>query len=345
MKRHPQLTRCLFMSSETSTFKIPIDGFSIAILAMVLVATLVPASGVFAQILDVSTDVCVGLLFFLYGARLSREDIFGGLTHWKLHLVVLASTYALFPVLVLAMKPLLAPIVDPRLLIGVLFLATLPSTVQSSIAFTSIAGGNVAAAVCAASLSSLLGVLFTPALVSLLIDMEGSMDFITSASKIMMQILAPFVVGHLMRPLIGGWVVRNKPWLTYVDRGAIILIVYVAFSASVIEGLWQDIGWSAIFAAFIISSVLLALVLFLTRAIARSLGFSREDEITTVFCGSKKSLAAGMPMAKVLFAGVPSIGAIIFPLMLFHQIQLMVCAFIAAKYAESNPEKPGSEHF
>lgn len=323
--------------------KIPVDGFSIAILAMVLVATLFPASGIVAVALDYATDLGIALLFFLYGARLSREDIVGGMMHWRLHLVVLASTYVLFPILVLAMRPLLVDIVDDRVLIGVLFLATLPSTVQSSIAFTSIAGGNVAAAICAASLSSLLGVFLTPALVGMLIDMEGSMDFVTSASKIMAQILLPFVIGHLMRPLIGAWVTKNKPWLTYVDRGAIVLIVYVAFSASVQEGLWREVPWTAFLAAFLISSALLALVLVLTRTIARALRFERADEITTVFCGSKKSLAAGMPMAKVLFAGVPSIGMIIFPLMLFHQIQLMVCAVIAARYAQSAPSDEPDE--
>lgn len=323
------------MADETSkSFRIPIDAFSIAILATVGVASLLPASGVIAQGLDVGTDLCVAILFFLYGAKLSREDIFAGLTHWRLHVVVLASTYALFPVLVLAFKPVLTRFMDPMLVIGVLYLATLPSTVQSSIAFTSIARGNVAAAICAASLSSLLGVIITPALVSLLINLEGALDFWASAGKIMLQILAPFIVGHLLRPWIGAWVARNRPWLNFFDRGAIILIVYAAFSASIIEGLWQQIGLTAILAALGVSAVLLSLVLFITQRTARVLGFSVEDEITTVFCGSKKSLAAGMPMAKVLFAGVPSVGAIIFPLMLFHQLQLMVCAWIAARYAQ-----------
>jgi sodium/bile acid cotransporter 7 len=65
---------------------------------------------------------------------------------------------------------------------------------------------------------------------------------------------------------------------------------------------------------------------------SRRLGFSREDEITIVFCGSKKSLSSGIPMAKVFFAP-GALGMVILPLMLFHQIQLMVCAVLAAQWA------------
>lgn len=313
-----------------------IDAFTLAIVGMVVLASLFPARGGFASVLDVATDIGIAVLFFMHGAKLSRSDLIGGLVHWRLHLLVLASTYLLFPVVVVAFRFLEGPILTTELMMGLLFLAALPSTVQSSIAFTSVAGGNVAAAVGAASLSSIVGVFLTPLLVSLLIRMEGSIDFWGAVLKIVIQILLPFIIGHLARPLIGDWISKRKRFLNQLDRGTIIAIVYTAFSVSVVEGLWQSIGVVSILATALASIILFAIIFVTTRKASRVLGFSREDEITIIFCGSKKSLAAGMPMAKVLFPGTASLGAIVLPLMIFHQIQLMICAAIANQYAKEN---------
>jgi sodium/bile acid cotransporter 7 len=218
---------------------------------------------------------------------------------------------------------------------GILFLCALPSTVQSSIAFVAIARGNVPAAVCSASASSLLGIFVTPVLVGLLLATHH--DANTSAWKsigdICMQLLVPFIAGQIARRWIGRWVDRYRNTLKYVDQGSILLVVYTAFSEAVNQGLWQQMPLPTLGGLIVVCLVLLAIALWMTRLAARRLGFDKEDEITIVFCGSKKSLATGVPMAKVLFP-VNAVGAIVLPLMLFHQIQLMVCAVLAQRYAK-----------
>lgn len=300
---------------------------------MVVLASVLPARGVFAEWLDVGTNIGIALLFFLHGAKLSREDILGGIGHWRLHIHILVSTFVLFPVVILAFKPLQGTVIPPELMVGLLFLSALPSTVQSSIAFTSIARGNVAAAVAAASLSNVAGVVFTPILVSLLINMQGEMNFLQAVLSITLQILLPFVVGHLSRPLIGGWITRRQNFLNTFDKGTIVAIVYAAFSVSVVDGMWQSLSWLKIIATGLLCCVILAIILWLVLKSAQWFGFNREDQIAIMFCGSKKSLASGLPMAKVLFPGSSALGATVLPLMIFHQIQLMVCAALANRYA------------
>ncbi|MEM5365674.1 bile acid:sodium symporter family protein [Paraburkholderia azotifigens] len=309
------------------------DNFTLCLIGTVIFASLLPVHGQAAQAFNWVTDVAVGLLFFLHGAKLSREAIIAGATHWRLHLVVLLSTFALFPVLGLVLKPLLSPLVTPALYAGILFLCTLPSTVQSSIAFTSIAKGNVPAAVCSASASSLLGIFITPALVSVIITNQaasGGSPWHT-VWNIVLQLLVPFVAGQLLRPMIGGWIERNRAVLKFVDQGSILLVVYGAFSEAVNEGLWHQIPLAALGGLLVVCAVLLALALAVTIFVSKRLGFSRADQITIIFCGSKKSLAAGVPMAKVIFA-THAVGAVVLPLMLFHQIQLMVCAALAQRW-------------
>ncbi len=310
------------------------DNFTLCLVTTVLVASLLPVHGQAAVWFNWLTNVAVGLLFFLHGAKLSREAIIAGATHWRLHLIVLLSTFALFPLLGLALKPLLSPLVTPALYTGVLFLCTLPSTVQSSIAFTSIAKGNVPAAVCSASASSLLGIFITPALVSIVVTNQaaGGASAWHTVWNIVLQLLVPFVAGQLLRPLIGRWIERNRSVLKFVDQGSILLVVYGAFSEAVNEGLWHHIPLTALAGLLVVCAVLLALALAITMFVGKRLGFSRADQITIVFGGSKKSLAAGVPMAKVIFAS-HAVGAVVLPLMLFHQIQLMVCAALAQRWA------------
>ncbi len=315
------------------TLRALFDGFTLALVATVALAVLLPCEGSAARWLDRLTIAGVALLFFLHGARLSREAILAGITNWKLHLLVLASTFAMFPLLGLAMKPLATALLTPALYLGLLYLCCLPSTVQSSIAFTSIARGNIPAAVCAASLSNLAGVFVTPALVALLLSTRGGGSTLHAIGDILLQLLAPFVAGHLLRPWLGRTLARWHRVLAVTDRGTILLIVYVAFSESVVDGLWRQVPPDALFAVFAVVALLLAMVLGLTTLASRALGFAREDEIAIVFCGSKKSLASGVPMAKILFAGNPALGILVLPLMLFHQIQLMACAALAQRYA------------
>jgi solute carrier family 10 (sodium/bile acid cotransporter), member 7 len=312
------------------------DNFTLALLATVLLASLLPARGGLAQALDTLTDIAIAALFFLHGARLPRQAIIAGLLHWRLHLVILACTFVLYPVLGLAAGPLARLALTPELALGLLFLCALPSTVQSSIAFTSLAGGNVAAAVCSASLSSLLGVFLTPWLMTLLAGSSGAMaDPLGAISKIMLLLLAPFVAGHLLRPWIGTRVDALKPLLRYTDQGTILLVVYAAFGAAVIEGLWTQTPLPALLLTAAACALLLAIAMPLVWLIARRSGFDRADQIAILFCGTKKSLATGVPIAKVLFAGGP-LGAIVLPVMLYHQLQLMVCAVVAARLGKNN---------
>jgi sodium/bile acid cotransporter 7 len=319
------------------------DDFTLMLVAVVALATLVPAQGAVAHFFDGFTTFAIGLLFFLHGAKLSRDAIRAGVMHWRLHLLVFACTFALFPLLGLALKPLLLPLVTPELYTGVLFLCVLPATVQSAIAFTSMARGNIPAAVCSASASTMLGVFVTPVLAGLVVlPHAAATSSFDSIVRILLQLMLPFVVGHLARPWIGGWIHRRKQVLGVVDRGSILLVVYTAFSAAVIEGLWKQVPLQALAGLLAVCAVLLGCALFLTGWLARRLGFDKADEITIVFCGSKKSLASGIPMAKVLFAS-HAVGAIVLPLMLFHQMQLMMCAVLAQRYARRVEADPASE--
>lgn len=309
------------------------DNFTLALVATVAAASLAPAHGSGAVAFERLTTVAIGALFFLHGAKLSRDAIVAGLTHWRLHLLIFACTFVLFPLVGLALKPVLSPLVTPALYAGILFLCVMPATVQSSIAFTAMARGNVPAAVCSASASTLLGVFVSPLLVSLVVAPHAGIEVSwATIGRIMLQLVVPFLAGHLARPWIAGWTERNQPALSLVDRSSVLLVVYTAFSAAVTEGLWSQVPLSALIGLLVVCALLLAIILAATTWIARRLGFDKPDEIAIVFCSSKKSLASGIPMANVLFAS-SAVGAIVLPLMLFHQIQLMVCAFLAQRYA------------
>jgi len=312
------------------------DQFTIMLVCTVILASVLPIHGQWAEWFGIATNIAIGLLFFLHGARLSREVVVAGMLHWRLHLTILLTTFAIFPVLGLAVGFIPESILPAPLYMGILFLCVLPSTVQSSIAFTSMAGGNVPAAIVSASGSNLFGMFLTPLLAGLLLSTTGgdgvSLDAIY---KIGLQLLAPFLLGQLLQPWIGNWVRARKKLLMPVDRGSILMVVYSAFSEAVMEGLWHTFSITDIGTVILLDMVLLAIVLSITMFGSRALGFSKEDEITITFCGSKKSLASGVPMANAIFSGqTASIGAIVLPIMLFHQIQLMACAVIAQKYAQ-----------
>ena len=310
------------------------DNFTLTLIATVILASLLPASGQTAVAFGWVTNLAIALLFFLHGAKLSRQAIVAGAGHWRLHLLVFSLTFVLFPLLGLALKPLLSPLIGKDLYMGMLYLCALPATVQSAIAFTSLARGNIPAAICSAAASSLFGIFLTPLLVTLLLNVHGEGGSTVDAIlKISVQLLLPFIAGQIARRWIGEWVGRNKSWLKFVDQGSILLVVYGAFSEAVNEGIWHQIPLWELVGLVGACCVLLALVLVVSALLGKAFGFSQEDRITILFCGSKKSLATGVPMAQVLFAGA-SMGVLILPLMLFHQIQLMVCAALAQRYAK-----------
>jgi sodium/bile acid cotransporter 7 len=311
------------------------DNFTLALIAVVVLASVLPPEGAAAAWFALATKGVVALLFFLHGAKLSRQAVLAGIGHWRLHLLVVACTFVLFPLLGWALRPLLAPLVTPELYLGVLFLTTVPATVQSAISFTAVARGNMAAAVCSASASTMLGIFITPLLVGLVLPQAqggAQQDVWASIGHILLQLFAPFAAGQLLRPWVGAFIGRHAAGMKFVDQGSVLLVVYTAFGASVVDGLWRQLPPSALAALVLVCALLLALVLASTTWLARRLGFSKEDEITIVFCGSKKSLVSGVPMAQVLFA--PQLaGVVVLPLMVFHQLQLMVCAVLAQRYA------------
>jgi sodium/bile acid cotransporter 7 len=241
-------------------FGLKIDGYLVLILLVAALATVLPARDDAAVWLGLVTKVAIGAVFFLHGARLSREAVIGGLMHWRLHLVVLGATFAAFPLLALSLASLPAAITPPELAAGLIFLGCLPSTIQSSIAFIGIARGNVAAGVAAASASNLLGVFATPLLAGLLLHAQGGVSA-AGVLAIVLQILAPFVAGQALRPWIGDFVARRNAILSRFDRGTILLVVFVAFSGAVVEGVWTRLGPLDLVRLLLLCAVLLAAML------------------------------------------------------------------------------------
>lgn len=321
------------MTLRSALDRLPIDRFLMLLIATVVLAAILPARGFVAEQLDWITFGAIALLFFLYGARLSPQSVWQGLLHWRLQGFVFCCTYVAFPLIALAAAALVRGVLPPELVLGILFIGALPSTVQSSIAFTSVAGGNVPAALTSASVSNLLGIVMTPAIVMLIASSQGGFS-LDAVEKIALQLLAPFIAGQCVRPLIAGWLSRHKPVTTIVDRGSILLVVYAAFSEGVVSGIWTELALRDLLIVALVDMIVLAVVLVLTSTGSRALRFSRGDRIAIVFCGSKKSMATGIPMAGILFPG-HAMAAVVLPLMLFHQIQLFACAVIAQRFAKA----------
>ncbi|MDN8620685.1 bile acid:sodium symporter family protein [Corynebacterium kefirresidentii] len=309
------------------------DPLIVLIILAVILAVIAPARGDFAETFGQLTNVAIAFLFFLYGARLSTQEALNGLKHWRLHLTILAFTFVVYPLIGIALRPLTA-FISHDMYLGILFLTLVPSTVQSSVAFTSIAKGNVAGAIVSASTSNLVGVFITPSLVMLLMGTGGGVHIDTSVfGEIALLLLAPFILGQLTRRWVGKF--AQSKATKVVDRGSIAMVVYSAFSKGVVDGIWSSISiWELAFlVAF--AAIFVAFMLWLTKKVSEKLGFKRADAVAIEFCGSKKSLATGLPMASVIFAsGGTSLGLLILPLMIYHQVQLMMCSWLASRYAQ-----------
>jgi len=316
---------------EATLKRVGLDRYMMLIVLTVVLATLLPAQGAFAGVLSHVTFWAVSLLFFIYGAKLSTKTIIAGFANWRLQGLVLLFTFALFPVLTLILNPLVAGVLPAAIGLGFLYIGCMPSTVQSSVAFTSVSNGNVAGAVCAASISNLIGVILSPLLFGLLIP-QGAGFAIDPAAiwKIVQQILLPFAVGQMFRPLLSDLLNRYKTPTMLVDRGSILLIVYAAFSAGVVNGIWQVISLGGLAMLIGFAGLLLAAVMGAALLSARLTGMSKADLLSLLYCGSTKSLATGLPMAGILFAG-QDISLIVLPLMVFHLLQLVVCALISQR--------------
>lgn len=307
-----------------------IDSFTLMLVGTLLLATFLPARGDLVPAVDVLGKGLIILLFFVHGAKMPREAIVGVLAQWKLQLLVLAATFVLFPLIGIGLGPLSGGFIAPELYTGILFLCCLPSTVQSSIALTSVARGNVPAAVCAAAASNLAGVLLTPLLTGILLAQSSAINM-DAVWSIIGLILLPFTAGQMLHGWLGGWLRQHKLLTTIVDRGAILVMVYGAFGKAVTGGLWQSVSGLDLAVLVIVCLLILGVVVLLLHGVARATGLSKPDETTLVFCGSVKSMATGVPMANVLFPAATA-GAIVLPLMMFHTVQLVVGAYLARLY-------------
>lgn len=320
------------------------DKFTMAMVVALLAATFLPARGDATGIVDTVGLCAIFLLFFLHGANLSSRAMIEGLGHWRFHGLVLAMTYAVFPLIGVAAAFGGSYLLEGPLSVGLLFLCCLPSTVQSSIAYTSIARGNMPAAVCAASASNMIGVFVTPALVGLLLARHTEISF-ESLQPIFTIILLPFILGQVLRSWIGDWVARHRSVLSLVDRGSILIMVYAAFGKAVTNGIWSSVTIQQLGLVVLFCFVILILVMALTNFGARAIKLSEADRPAAIFCGSMKSLVTGVPMAVILFP--PQIaGAVVLPLMIYHQLQLLVCAWVARRFqmrGETDLDTSGSK--
>jgi solute carrier family 10 (sodium/bile acid cotransporter), member 7 len=309
------------------------DKFIFILLATIGLATLLPAQGRGLELASQISNAAIFSLFFFHGLRLPREAVVAALTHWRLQLAVLAVVFAAIPLLGVTLSRVAEPMLAPELWTGVIFLCVLPSTVQAAIASASMARGNVAASVVASALTNLAAVFLTPLLFALLGRIGAAEGDMSAIGRIMTMLLLPFALGQMSRRWLKGWAERHKVWIGRLDRTTIIITVYVAFSAAVIEGLWSRIDGAEMVRLTVLIILLQIAAFAVAYALGRALGLTRADRVTLFFAGAHKSLATGAPMARILFPAAQA-GMIVIPLMLYHQIQLMVSAWIAARWAQ-----------
>ncbi|HET7880904.1 MAG TPA: bile acid:sodium symporter family protein [Acetobacteraceae bacterium] len=316
------------------------DPFVLSLVGVILAATLCPCSGALASIVHAAGVLAISSLFFLQGARLSRDAVVGGIMHWRLHATIAVATFILLPLAAVFLTVFFHRLLPQPFWVGVMFACALPSTVQSSIALTSMAEGNVAGAVCAATGSNLAGMVLTPVIFAALSRLHGGGASVRNVGLVIAELLVPFVIGHLLRPWIGHWAEQNRRLLSFTDRGSILLVVYSAFSAAVINGVWHNFPPATLLLLGLIMAVVLLVALAAILAACRTQQFGRADEVAAVFCGSQKSLVTGVPMANALFSGA-AIGPSLIPIMIYYPMQLVVCAWLARRYANNRAIIPG----
>jgi sodium/bile acid cotransporter 7 len=313
-----------------------LDGFMLGMLCALALAFIAPAPGAHGGFLhpELLNKLGVALIFFLHGLMLSFEALKSGTLRWPLHVLVQLSTFVIFPLLGLALLALLGAWIAPDLRTGIFYLCALPSTVSSSVALTASARGNVPAAVFNATLSTLLGVFVTPLWLGLAL---GATAHALPIGRVILELalwlLLPLSLGQLARPWLGPFATRHRQRVALVDRATILLLVYTSFCDSVQAGIWSRYGLSPLYLTLVACSVLLTTLLTFTHLASRSLGLPIEDRITAMFCGSKKTLASGVPLARLIFGAHPGLGMMLLPIMIYHPLQLLVCGVLAGRWA------------
>ncbi|WP_412058262.1 bile acid:sodium symporter family protein [Bartonella sp. DGB2] len=305
----------------------------------VIAASIAPISGALEVWFSLATKLMIALLFFFQGAKLPRQAVVAGMLHWRLHTVVFIVTFIIFPLFGIFIGLAIPNLKESPFYMGILYLCVLPSTIQSSSAFTSIAGGNVPAAIVSASISNLLGLVITPLWVFILFNTAQGSTFLSTGTikSIFFQLFLPFLIGQIMQRRVGGFIKKHQSWTASINLIAIIMVVYLSFCQAMNGGLWRQISWHDLSIVIFVDIGLLALIVTLNWWGAKLLRFNRSDRIAITFCGSKKSLGGGVSMANILFSGIDTIGTIIIPVMFFYQIQLMVCSVIARALSKGIP--------
>ncbi|WP_261837308.1 bile acid:sodium symporter family protein [Vibrio ishigakensis] len=317
--------------------KLKKEWFLVGMVVATVLAVFTPDLGKSGGVLHLDTITVFGiaLVFFLHGLGLSPKAIMEGVSNWKLHLYVQGATFVAYPILWLVFGHTFLTYMPAALAFGFCYLFVLPSTISSSVAMTAIGKGNLPGAIFNASLSSIIGVFITPLLIQLFMGMEGAeMDLLDSVLSISKMLLLPMVLGQLMRPVLLEWTQKHKSVVNKLDKYVILLIVYSAFCDSIDHGIWSDFSPALLAVSALICLVVLMVMVHGIQWGARKVGFSHQDEVAAVFCGTKKTLAAGIPMAKVIFGHDPNLGMILLPIMLYHPIQIFYCAVLANKYAK-----------
>jgi solute carrier family 10 (sodium/bile acid cotransporter), member 7 len=316
--------------------KLKFDGFLLSLIGVLVLAALYPPLGAKSGILypQLTNKIGVALIFLLHGIGLSFAALKAGTLHWRLHLLVQTCTFLLFPVLGLALFFGAAAWLSPELRLGLFFLCALPSTVSSSVALTAAAGGNVAAALFNATISSLIGVVVTPLWMSGVAASAGvAPDLWSVVVDLCLWLVLPLAVGQALRPLLGEWAKRNRARIHLVDRGTILFLVYTTFCDSFLEGVWSSHGFGTVIVTVAINAALFSCVMIVSGGVGRALGFSRQDRIATMFCASKKSMATGVPMAQLMFAQSAVLGVVVLPLLIYHTMQLVLAGMLAARWS------------
>ena len=303
------------------------DRFVPVLFATILLASLLPVRGAAVPIAGGLSTAAIIFLFFLNGVRLPREEVLHGIRNWKLLGSALAFCFGFMALLGLAAQAATAPLLPATLALGFLFLGILPSTVQSATAASSLAGGNVAASVVAAALLNLSGVALSPLLFALLAGSAGEIHG-EAVLRIVSILLVPFVAGQFVQRWLRPWVLAHRGLATFMDRTAIAIAVYVAFSAAVVAGIWSLLDGREIAIVLAAVTLLLALSFGGAWALGGLLKLARPDRITLLFSGAQKSIAVGAPLAATLFP--PAIaGMVLVPILVYHMAQLILSAWIA----------------
>ena len=315
--------------------KLKVDWFLLGMAVATALAWLAPGPGAAGGWLhpETLTKAGIALIFFLHGLALSFQSLKAGALNWRLHVLVQSGTFVLFPLLGLVLAAACAGKVQPDLRLGLFFLCALPSTVSSSVALTAAARGNVAGALFNATLSSLLGVFLTPLWIAWLMKSGGQAQPITPVVQDLLRwLVMPLLTGQALRPWLGAWAERNMKGINIVDRATVLLLVYTSFCESFRTHVWSGRGPATLALVLGASLALFAVAMTAIGLAANLLGFSREDRIAAMFCGSKKTLASGVPMAQLIFAGHPGIGLILLPIMIYHPLQLVICGTLAERW-------------